>query len=150
MKEHLFTATILEVLTKYFSQDARTIFELSPLIQYLNYKTQSANRGSKARSSFANLYALYVLVEDYLAKGFLESGNYAQYEGADYTPLFRRIRQLRFGAKLQNHALNNRANDEFHRLFPQDSRRPIIRNVERKKYWITESLDGVTTASKHT
>ena len=148
LKEHPFTATILDVLTKYFGSDTRTVFELSQLIQYLNYKTRSANRGSKARSSFANLYALYVLIQDYLEKGFLESGEYAQYEGADYTPLLSRIRQLPFGSKLQNHALNNRANDEFHKLFPQDNRRPILRRVALQKYWINESLLKVNISGR--
>ena len=45
-----------------------------------------------------------------------------------------------FGAKLQNHALNNRANDDFHKYFPEDDRRPIIRNVSLRKYWINETL----------
>ncbi len=61
IKKHPFTAIILEILTKHFGQDAKNVLELSPLLQYLNYKTRSANRGSKARSSFANLYAIYVL-----------------------------------------------------------------------------------------
>jgi len=32
----------------------------------LNEKTRSTNRGSKARGSFANLYAIYVIIEDYI------------------------------------------------------------------------------------
>ena len=64
IKEHPFTAIILEILTNNFGQDANNVFELSPLLQYLNYKTRSANRGSKARSSFANLYAIYVNLID--------------------------------------------------------------------------------------
>jgi len=111
---HSFTSKIIEEVEHEFNGLGRTIFELSPLLQYINKKTKSANRGSKARSSFANLYALYVLIEDYVDKGYLEKGDYAEYEGADFTPLLRRMRELPFGAKLQNHALNNRANDDFH------------------------------------
>ncbi len=140
IKEHPFTAIILEILTNNFGQDANNVFELSPILQYLNYKTRSANRGSKARSSFANLYAIYVLVEDYLEKGFLESGIYAQYDGAEFTPLLKRMRRLPFGSKLQNHALNNRVNDEFHKFFPLESRKPILRKVDIQRYWINESL----------
>ena len=148
LKEHPFTATILEVLTNYFGQDATTVLELSPLLQYLNYKTRSAHRGSKARSSFANLYAIYVLVEDYLVKGFLESGSYSDYKGADFTPLLKRIRELPFGNKLQNHALNGRANDEFHKYFHPDTGKPILREVKSQKYWINESLLKVNISAR--
>ncbi len=137
---HSFTSKIIEEVEHEFNGLGRTIFELSPLLQYINKKTKSANRGSKARSSFANLYALYVLIEDYVDKGYLEKGDYAEYEGADFTPLLRRTRELPFGAKLQNHALNNRANDDFHKYFPEDDRRPIVRNVSLRKYWINEAL----------
>ena len=73
-------------------------------------------------------------------KGYLKKGDYAEYEGADFTPLLSRMRELPFGSKLQNHALNNRANDDFHKYFPEDDRRPIIRNVSSRKYWINEVL----------
>ncbi len=138
--KHLFTQKIIKILEKHFEKNAITVFEVSPLLKYINYKTRSANLGSKSRSSFANLYAIYVLVEDYLKQGFNKSGKYNQYEGADFTPLLRRIRELPFGQKLQNHALNNRTNDEFHKFFSEDSRRPILRNVDLQKYWINENL----------
>jgi hypothetical protein len=117
--KHSFTEAILGVLRKHFGEDAEAILAASPLLQYLNIKTRSANRGSKARGSFANHYALYVLVEDYLAKGFAEdrTGQYKRYEGARFSDLFRRQRELPFGAKLQNHALNSRLNDEFAKYF---------------------------------
>lgn len=74
------------------------------LVQYLLRKTRAADRGSKARRSLGNLYALYVLAEDYLA------GNTSR-----FTDLLARMRALPFGAKLQNHPLDNRLNDEFSR-----------------------------------
>jgi len=55
--EHIFTEKIKSILQKHFEEDAEEIFERSQLIQYINEKTKSANKGSKARSSFANLYA---------------------------------------------------------------------------------------------
>lgn len=137
---HSFTSKIIEEVEREFNGLGRTIFGLSPLLQYINKKTKSADRGSKARSSFANLYALYVLIEDYVNKGYLKKGDYAEYEGADFTPLLSRMRELPFGSKLQNHALNNRANDDFHKYFPEDDRRPISRNVSLRKYWINEAL----------
>lgn len=140
MAQEEFRTKIINVLEDYFPDKGSTIFELSPIISYISIKTKSANRGSKSRGSFANLYAIYVLVEDYINQGHLESGNYSEYEGADFSPLLKRMRELPFGSKLQNHALNSRLNDEYHKYFPDDDRRPIIRNVNSQKYWITESL----------
>lgn len=56
--EHEFTQQIQAVLRSDFGNAAEDIFEKSELLQYLNIKTISATRGSKARGSFANLYAL--------------------------------------------------------------------------------------------
>ena len=111
--EHSFTTDIKTILYKHFGDKSAAIFERSLLIQYLNLKTKSASRGAKARSSFANLYAIYVLVEDYIQNDFVEKGDYATYEGALYNRLFQRQRELPFGNKLQNHTLNNRMNAEF-------------------------------------
>lgn len=86
--EQAFTEIIKTVLKKYFGDQSEEVFENSQLLQYLNQKTKSANRGAKARGSFANLYAIYVLVEDYLANNFQNRmGEYTDYEGALYTKL---------------------------------------------------------------
>jgi len=145
---HPFTAKILSVLENHFPNNGKTIFELSPLLQYINSKTRSANKGSKSRSSFANLYALYVLVEDYIKGGFDTSGKYHGFIGADFSPLLARMKKMPFGNKLQNHALNSRLNDEFHKYFPTDTRRPITRDVSKQKYWINESLMTVDVTGK--
>lgn len=76
------------------------------LVQYLVRKTRAADRGSKARRSLGNLYALYVLAEDYIAG-----------RTSRFTDLLARMRALPFGAKLQNHPLDNRLNDEFSRQY---------------------------------
>ena len=90
--------------------DSKVIFD-KPLIQYLVKKTKSVNKGSKSRGSFANLYAIYVLIEDYINKNFDQNDkDYSIYEGAKYSDLLDRQRELPFGAKLQNHALNHRLN----------------------------------------
>jgi hypothetical protein len=57
--EHEFTQVIKTVLAKHFAGLAEEILEKSSLIQYLNIKTRSATRGSKSRSSFANIYAIF-------------------------------------------------------------------------------------------
>lgn len=111
--EHDFTPVIREILTKHFAYKAEDLFEKSPLLQYINIKTVSATRGSKARSSFANLYAIFVLLEDYINHGFHQKGDYSKYDGAQFSKLFKRQRELPFGGKLQNHGLNHRLNEEF-------------------------------------
>ena len=144
MTPQSFTSVIVTEVEKDAGALAQAVFELSPILQYVDKKTRSANRGSKARSSFANLYALYVLIEDYVDRVNNQGMDYTEYEGADFSPLLARMRELPFGEKLQNHALNNRANDEFHKFFPDDERRPIIRDVATRKYWINEALLNVS------
>ena len=140
--EHSFTATIRNVLKKHFDGDSMAVFNNSLLIQYINEKTKSANKGSKSRGSFANLYSLYVIIEDYIKHGYnqIGAGRYEDYEGAIFSALFKRQRELPFGAKLQNHALNNRTNSEFEKYFPTARIVPIIRNQETNRYWINENL----------
>ena len=124
--EHTFTADIKEILQKNFNKSADDVFDKSQLIQYINEKTRSAGRGSKARSSFANLYAIYVIVEDYIANNFDKKNDYSKYQGALYSKLLVQQRKLPFGNKLQNHALNNRMNSEFEKYFPTSQFKPIL------------------------
>ncbi|RJP54440.1 MAG: restriction endonuclease [Anaerolineaceae bacterium] len=138
--EHEFTAQIMDVLGKTFGDKGNLIFEKSSLLQYLNIKTRSAERGSKSRGSFANLYAIYILTEDYLNQNFDTRKGYNKYEGAKFTALLERQRKLPFGSKLQNHALNHRLNEEFRKYFPEIEYIPILRDVRENRYWINENL----------
>ncbi|VXD15394.1 restriction endonuclease [Planktothrix paucivesiculata] len=138
--QHEFTDKITEILNIYFPEQGSKILDSSELLQYLNIKTKAANRGSKSRAGFANHYAIYVLVEDYLNNKFHINGNYSDYEGAKFTRLLQRQRELPFGSKLQNHALNSRLNEEFKKYFPTSSYVPIIRDSKTNKYWINENL----------
>ncbi len=138
--EHEFSQKIIDTLGKIYGKNAKNIYSQSPLLQYINIKTKSASRGSKSRGSFANLYAIYILVEDYIAKGYVKHNAYREYDGAIFSALFRRQRELPFGSKLQNHALNHRLNEEFKKYFPTVDNLPIIRNVETNRYWINENL----------
>jgi hypothetical protein len=143
ISRHAFTATIAEILQRHFGEYAGDVFESSSILGYLNNKTRAANRGSKARGAFANHYALYVVVEDYINKGFYSGKTtvpYSKYEGARFSDLFRRQRELPFGAKLQNHALNARLNDEFKKFYPTVGKPPIVRDVATQRYWIQEDL----------
>jgi len=136
--ENIFTANIKAVLEKYFSENAEDIFDKSQLIRYINDKTRSANKGSKARSSFNALYSIYTLVEDYLAHNYHNKGDYTVYEGAKFTQLWKRARTLPFGSSIQNHSFNNRTNDEFRKY--DKSLLPILRDTQTKRYWINEQL----------
>lgn len=146
--EHSFTSNIKTILNDIYGDNAEAIFSYSLLIQYINQKTKSANKGSKARGSFANLYAIYVIIEDYINQGFVDSGEYSKYEGAQFVTLFTRQRELPFGNKLQNHALNNRMNSEFQKFFPTSEITPILRNLETNRYWFNENLIVVHTEGR--
>ncbi|HEY8650506.1 MAG TPA: hypothetical protein VIL70_06285, partial [Chthoniobacterales bacterium] len=61
---------VYKKLKSRFGADADAIYQASTLLQYINIKTKSAEKGSKARGSFANLYAIYILVEDYIKPEF--------------------------------------------------------------------------------
>jgi len=149
--KHDFTQTIAEILEGHFGEESTEVFSSSPILVYLNTKTKAANRGSKSRASFTNLYALYVVVEDYIRSGFFDGTAkipYSAYEGARYMDLFKRQRQLPFGSKMQNHSLNHRVNTEFHKYNPAVNKPVIVRNVEEKRYWIQEDLILVTIRNR--
>ncbi len=78
----------------------------SVIFKYIERKTRASERGSKARRSLGNLYALYVLAEGYINENF---------EGSSFTELMQRMKAMPFGSKLQNHPLDNRLNDEVKR-----------------------------------
>ena len=149
--QHTFTSVIIEVLQRHFGEYAKDILQTSPILGYLNNKTKAANRGSKARGAFANHYALYVIIEDYINNGFADEKTkvpYSKYQGARFSDLLKRQRELPFGAKLQNHALNSRLNDEFKKFYPTIGKQPIVRDVESQRYWIQEDLLQVTIRRK--
>ena len=56
-------------------------------MNYINIKTRSAEKEAKSRGSFGNIYAIYVLLEDYISKDFRNKGNYSEYEGAIFSNL---------------------------------------------------------------
>ncbi|CCD29232.1 conserved hypothetical protein [Candidatus Glomeribacter gigasporarum BEG34] len=149
--QHSFTPNILDILRRHYGDYAEDVFQASPVLGYLNNKTKSANQGSKARGAFANHYALYVVVEDYIQKGFAKGKAeipYSKYQGAKFSDLFRRQRELPFGAKFQNHALNARLNDEFEKFYPVIKKPLIVRDLTTQRYWIQEDLLHVTIRRK--
>lgn len=137
---------IFDTLMQNFNENIELvdyIIKNSTLIQYLEKKTKAINKTgdttSKSRFSFANIYAIYVLTEDYI--NVVNNGiKYDNYDGMAFTNALARVRNLPFGAKLQNHALNSRCNDEFKKFFPSTSLIPIKRDLITKKYWIEDKL----------
>lgn len=138
--QHEFTKKILEILNSYFPNQGNIILNSSELLQYLNIKTKAANKGSKSRAAFGNLYAIYVLIEDYLNNGFHLKDGYDEYQGAQFSILLKRIRSLPFGEKQQNHPLNHRLNEEFKKYFKTLSCELVIRDTNTSRYWINEKL----------
>ena len=89
----------------------------SVIHQYINKKTKASDRDSKARRSLGNLYALYVLCQNYLD---------GKYNGSSFTDLMNQMKSMPFGSKLQNHPLDNRLNDEVRRQYKvSDSMLPV-------------------------
>jgi hypothetical protein len=140
MIEHEFTRIIIQQIEQDLNVDGEDLIKFAPLLEYINIKTRSANKGSKSRGSFANLYAIYVLLEDYIKIVFDEHKDYSEYEGSIFSELFKRQRELPFGAKLQNHALNHRLNEEFHKYFPINNEQIILRDIPTSRYWINKNL----------
>ena len=78
------------------------------IYQYLKFKTKSVDKDSKARRSLGNIYALKVLIEDFIQD---------KKNGSSFSELLERQKKKPFGSKIQNHPLDNRLNDEFKRKF---------------------------------
>ena len=140
MVKHEFTKIIFNQIEQDLKINGEELIKHASILEYINIKTRSANRGSKARGSFANLYAIYVLIEDYIKIVYEEKMNYSKYQGAIFSELFKRQRELPFGAKLQNHALNHRLNEEYHKYFPTTNEQVILRDIPSSRYWINKNL----------
>lgn len=94
-----------------FVQEEAAQYKVQPdsvMNKYIERKTKASDRDSKARRSLGNLYALYVICEDYV------NGNL---NGSTFTDLMLRMKSMPFGTKLQNHPLDNRLNDEVRRQY---------------------------------
>ncbi|PTK22192.1 restriction endonuclease [Staphylococcus hominis] len=137
---------IKDIIIKNHGQENYTKITSNNLIKFINSKTKSYNKDAKSRANYGTLYAIYVVIEDYIEKGYSSmEKDYSLYEGANYTPLFAKMRSMPFGSKLQNHPLNNRVNSEFKKTY-EESGNIIERDQEKQKYWINEKLlliDGI-------
>jgi|AntAceMinimDraft_17_1070374.scaffolds.fasta_scaffold185250_2 hypothetical protein len=74
--KHNFTNTIKEVLEKCFGENSEQIFKNSELIQYLNIKTVSADRGAQNQEEVLQIYTQYTfLLKIILTMSFMKKGN---------------------------------------------------------------------------
>ncbi len=89
---------------------------------------KAVHGNSKTRRSLANIYAIYSILYFYQEDFYNLPDEYRNFEGYDYMRLFNHYRNLYGGSKLQNHALNSRANGEFKNKFPSISNDLIIVN----------------------
>lgn len=136
-----------EFISQIVSEDfpglsTKEIINRAYLIQYFINKMKSVDGSSKTRGSFGSIYPIYTLVEDYINNGFDKNNNYNKYDGAQFSIVFNRQRELPFGEKLQNHGFNNRVNDDFKKYFSKYGVEdvPILRNLETQRYWINDNL----------
>ncbi len=114
-----------------------------PIVCYLSKKTMAADRDSKARKSLGNLYALYVIAEDY---------NLGKKSGSKFTELMKQMKEKPFGSKLQNHPLDNRLNDEFKRLTNlEDKYLPVVSETtdKNKVRRISEDLLAINSSNPY-
>ena len=103
------------------------IYEKSPLLQYLNLKSNAIHGNSKSRRSLGNIYAIYSILYFYLEDGYSnEKEKYQNFGGYEYTKLFNFFRKLYGGSKLQNHALNSRVNGEFKNKIVKEDENDLI------------------------
>lgn len=104
---------IENILREDYNKNFKTIFNNSPLLQYLDIKMGAVYGNSKTRRSLANIYAIYSILNFYVDDFYNKKEQYKSFTGYPYTKLFSFCRGLYGGEKLQNHALNSRVNGEF-------------------------------------
>lgn len=135
------------IIEEFGERDAKQLLQNSLMLKYLEKKTVSVEKTSKARGSFANLYAIYAVVQDYIEKTSSDI-EYSSYPGMRFKDALKIARNLPFGEKLQNHALNNRCNEEFRGLFEEATEMPIVR-PKRGLYKANEKLLEIEIENNH-
>ena len=117
---------IKDILQKHYKKDYVKIFEKSPLIAYLDFKMSAIYGNVKSRRSLANIYAIYAILYFYVQDFYGKKQEYKEFEGYEYTKLFKFYRGLYGGEKLQNHALNSRVNGEFKNKIVKENQNDLI------------------------
>lgn len=125
---------VKDILTEDYPKDYQKVYDDSLLLQYLDKKMKAVHGDSKTRRNLANIYAIYSILHFYVGDFFNQPDKYRKFDGYDYMRLFTYYRGLYGGSKLQNHALNSRANGEFKNKFPDTANDLII--IDDGKYLI--------------
>lgn len=93
---------IKEILTETYQDDntvdINTLFNSSPLLQYIDLKTGAIFGNTKSRRSLANIYAIYAILHFYVEEFYNKPEEYRNFNGYDYTKLFNFYRGLYGGA----------------------------------------------------
>jgi hypothetical protein len=89
------------------------IYDNSPLLQYIDLKTEAVNRGCTARRNLANLYAIYSMTYYSSLENYENREEYEGSNGFAYKDIKAFANSLYGGEKIQNHGYNNRAIGEF-------------------------------------
>lgn len=117
---------IKQILVEDFPSNYQTVYNNSPLLQYLDKKMKAVHGDSKTRRSLGNIYAIYSILYYYKDDFYNQPDKYREFGGYDYMRLFNFYRGLYGGSKLQNHALNSRVNGEFRNKIPNVSNDLIV------------------------
>lgn len=115
-----------QILKEEFPQDYQTIYDNSPLLQYLDKKMKAIHGNSKSRQSLANIYAIYSILHFYQEDFYNQPDEYRKFRGYRYSDLKDYCCKQYGGRKLQNHAFNNRINGEFRNRFPDTTNNLFI------------------------
>lgn len=124
---------ILNELKKEFPESSDNellgFFNSSPLLKYINLKTDAIFGNTKSRRSLGNLYAVHSILHYYISDFYeKDKANYQSFSGYEFSKLMAFMRSLYGGSKLQNHALNSRVNGEFSNKYGKNSQELIVIN----------------------
>ena len=75
---------VLDYLKKKYGKHASSILKNSTLLRYIEKKIGSVGPSPKSRANLGNLFAIYVLVEDYIKNNYHLKGDYSKYGGAKF------------------------------------------------------------------
>ncbi len=139
---------VKEMLKKDYPDNYQQIYDSNLLLQYLCKKMGAIHGDSKKRRSLASIYAVYSILHFYQEDFFDKPDKYRDFEGYEYTKLYKYYRSLYGGEKLQNHALNSRVNGEFKNKFPNITNDLIIANNGKYLLHIDYLYVGQTDISK--
>lgn len=113
-------------IMKEFYPSSYEKFIKSPLLQYLNLKSNAIHGNSKSRRSLGNIYAIYSILYFYLKDNYSNKKKDIKILMVMSIQNYLIFRKLYGGSKLQNHALNSRVNTEFKNKIVKEDENDLI------------------------